>query len=324
MPKVTVLMSVYNGEKYLREAIDSILNQTFKDFESIIINDGSTDSSREIILSYNDPRIRLIDNEKNTGLTHSLNKGLQLAKGEYIARQDADDISLPERLERMTDFLDKNKDVELLGSSFINIDEKGKELSVSLLNTDDKEIKNMLLSGNHFGFEMFRKRVMEKVGFYREEFRYAQDYDLALRIAEVSKVANIKEPLYKYRITPNSISTVKRIEQDKYAELARELAREKKTKGSDWLDYMSKRQIRKLLPKLTLKDHLAQRRFISERHYKSAIKYLKNGKKKTFLKYIWKSIINNPSNYWAWVSLIENFTNRRLIKVLRTAKRNLM
>ena len=95
MPKVTVLMSVYNSEKFLRESINSILEQTFKDFEFLIINDGSTDSSREIILSYNDPRITLFDNKNNIGLTKSLNKGLDLAKGEYIARQDADDISLP-------------------------------------------------------------------------------------------------------------------------------------------------------------------------------------------------------------------------------------
>ena len=95
-PRVSVLMSVWNGERYLRQAIESILNQTFRDFEFLIVNDGSTDGSRDIILS-NDNRIRLLDNEANLGLTTSLNRGLELATGEYIARQDADDISLPER-----------------------------------------------------------------------------------------------------------------------------------------------------------------------------------------------------------------------------------
>src|SRR3990170_6306785 len=103
-PEITVLMSVYNGERFLREAIESILNQTYRDFEFLIINDGSTDSSREIILSYNDPRIRLIDNELNIGLTRSLNKGLRLARGKYIARQDADDISFRKRLEKQVAF----------------------------------------------------------------------------------------------------------------------------------------------------------------------------------------------------------------------------
>ncbi len=115
-PRVTVLMSVYNGEKYLREAIDSILNQTFKDFEFLIIDDGSTDSSADIIRSYTDFRIRLIQNEKNIGLTRSLNKGLKLAKGEYIARMDVDDISLPIRFEKQVSFLDKYEDVKLVGS----------------------------------------------------------------------------------------------------------------------------------------------------------------------------------------------------------------
>jgi len=115
-PKISVIMSVYNGEKYLREAIESILNQTFRDFEFIIINDGSTDKTSEILSSYNDPRIVIINNKRNIGLTKSLNKGLKMVKGEYIARQDADDVSLPERLERMVNFLDMNRDVGLLGS----------------------------------------------------------------------------------------------------------------------------------------------------------------------------------------------------------------
>ena len=113
-PKITVLMPVYNGEKYLREAIGSILNQTFNDFEFLIINDSSTDSTREIILSYDDTRIRLEDNEKNIGLTHSLNKGLRLAKGKYVARMDADDISLPDRLEKQLAVIENNTDVSIV------------------------------------------------------------------------------------------------------------------------------------------------------------------------------------------------------------------
>ncbi|HKQ33129.1 MAG TPA: glycosyltransferase family A protein, partial [Thermodesulfobacteriota bacterium] len=120
-PKVTVLMTVYNGEKFLNEAIDGILNQTFRDFEFLIINDGSTDGSREIIKSYKDPRINLVDNESNIGLTASLNRGLSLAGGEYIARQDADDISLPERLEKQISILERNPDIALLGSWYLEI-----------------------------------------------------------------------------------------------------------------------------------------------------------------------------------------------------------
>ena len=109
-PMVTVLMSVYNGEKFLKEAMDSILTQTFTDFEFLIINDGSTDNSVKIIESYNDSRIRLINNEKNLKLIASLNKGISLARGKYIARMDCDDISSPMRLEKEVDFLENSSD----------------------------------------------------------------------------------------------------------------------------------------------------------------------------------------------------------------------
>lgn len=322
-PKVTVLMSVLNGERYLHEAIESILNQTFKDFEFLIINDGSSDSTREIILSYNDPRISLIDNKKNIGLTRSLNKGLRLAKGEYIARQDADDISLPKRLEEMVNFLDKNREVGLLGNSFIETDDGGKELRTCLLATENGEIKKKLLLENHFGFEMFRKMVVEKVDFYREEFKYAQDYDLALRIAEVSKVANIKEPLYKQRRNPRSISIAKRIEQNKYAELARKLAKGRRIKGKDRLDYLAKHEIKKILPKLTLKEKIEQKHFMSDQYYRDAIRLLENGNKRASLKSILRAIICSPTHYYAWVFLIENFTHKGLAKILGSIKRSL-
>ena len=127
-PLITVLMSVYNGERYLHEAIESILNQTFTDFEFLIINDGSTDSTRDIITSYTDSRIRLIDNEQNIGLTKSLNKGIDLARGKYIARMDADDISMPERLEVQYNFLEKNIEYSLVSSGAYLIDENNNQI----------------------------------------------------------------------------------------------------------------------------------------------------------------------------------------------------
>src|SRR5438093_5990647 len=116
MPNVTVLMPVYNAERYLRAAMDSILTQTFSDFEFLIMNDTSTDASRSIITSYRDARIRLIDNEQNLGLTRTLNKGLRVCAGNYVARHDADDIACPERLALQIAFLEEHKDVGLLGT----------------------------------------------------------------------------------------------------------------------------------------------------------------------------------------------------------------
>ena len=115
-PLVTVLMPVYNGEKYLKEAIESILNQTFKDFEFLIINDGSTDNSVKIIQSFNDLRIRLIHNESNIGLIKTLNKGLKLSNGKYIARMDCDDVSLPKRLSVQINFMEKHPEIGVCGS----------------------------------------------------------------------------------------------------------------------------------------------------------------------------------------------------------------
>jgi glycosyltransferase involved in cell wall biosynthesis len=237
-PKVTVLMSVYNGEKYLNEAIDSILGQTFKDFEFLIINDGSTDKTAEILKSYNDPRIKIINNEKNIGLTKSLNKGLKLARGEYIARQDADDISCDNRLERQIKFLDKNLDIAIVGTNYFRINEKGDIIQKIKRQEKDKNIKKYLLSGNQLGHGtiMFRKSCFEKVGFYREEFKFAQDYDLVLRFSEKYKLANIPETLYKWRINSNSVSVSRKIIQDRYANLALKLFIERKKIGYDRLE----------------------------------------------------------------------------------------
>ncbi|MDA2918198.1 glycosyltransferase [Desulfobacterota bacterium AH_259_B03_O07] len=209
MPKVTVLMSVYNGELYLREAIHSILLQTFEDFEFLIINDGSTDNSRKVIQSYKDPRIKLIDNEHNLGLTESLNKGFAMAEGEFIARQDADDISEPERLASQVAFLEKNPEVALLGTGCKWIDENGKVIGNSNLPCDTIQILWYVLFRNPFlhSSVMFRKSaVLEKIGLFNYSYPYAQDWELWSRIARSLPVAILDEYLIKYRNSPYSMT----------------------------------------------------------------------------------------------------------------------
>ncbi|MDJ0619011.1 MAG: glycosyltransferase [Calothrix sp. MO_192.B10] len=209
MVKVTVLMAIYNGQDYLREAVDSILAQTFQDFEFLIINDGSTDSTREIICSYHDPRIRLIHNEHNLGLTRSLNKGWELAKGEFIARQDADDISEPERLAKQVAFLETHSEVALVGTWFKNIDPQGSLIGEYDLPCDSTEIRWEILFYSPFVHSavMFRKDIIsEQIGLYNEAFSYAQDYDLWWRISRRFKVANIKDYLIKLRVNPSSMT----------------------------------------------------------------------------------------------------------------------
>lgn len=209
MPKVSVLMAVYNGDRYLREAIDSILGQTFQDFEFLIINDGSTDRTREVILSYDDPRIRLVDNEHNLGLTQSLNRGLMLAKGEFVARQDGDDISEPERLAKQVAFLEANPEVALLGTWYKKIDAQGSLIGLRELPCDYTQIRWSLLFFCplvHSAVMLRKPTVVEQLGTYDESFSYSQDYEFWSRIARHFPVANLNEPLVQYRVSPGSMT----------------------------------------------------------------------------------------------------------------------
>jgi len=200
-PKVTVLMSVYNGEKFLRKAVDSILNQTYKNFEFLIINDFSTDSSRDIILSYRDPRIRLIDNQENIGLTRSLNKGLKLARGEYVARMDSDDISLPQRIEKQIEFLEQHPKVVLLGSWAEIIDQNEMIKDIWKYPTNHCFIAWKLLFGNCLVHSavMYRKDCILDSGGYNELTTYAQDYELWIKLSSAGEIIQLPEVLVKCR-----------------------------------------------------------------------------------------------------------------------------
>ena len=206
-PIVTVLMAVFNGEKYLREAIDSVLTQTFGDFELLIVNDGSTDGSRAIVESYGDSRIRLIDNETNLGLARSLNRGLAVARGRYVARLDADDVSEPERLARQAEFMERHPDVVLLGSWHTLIDEHSKEIGRRWVPCDHFPIRWMLEFICPFAHSaVMIRRTALLTESYDESFEYAMDYDLWLRLAERGRVANLNQFLMRYRVSPDSMT----------------------------------------------------------------------------------------------------------------------
>lgn len=212
MPKVSVLMSVYNGARYLPEAVESVLDQTFTDFEFIIVDDGSIGETPIILDAYNDPRLVRLRNQTNIGLVASLNRGLAAARGEYIARQDADDISLPQRLAKQVELLDAHPQVGLVGSWYAVIDAGGREEQVIQCPTENTEIQEHLFYSNCFchGAVIFRREALTRVGCYREEFDLAEDWDLWLRIAERYELANIPEPLYHWRLVPGSVSQANR------------------------------------------------------------------------------------------------------------------
>ncbi|ADV47239.1 glycosyltransferase [Nitratifractor salsuginis] len=209
-PLVTVLMPVYNGEKYLKQAIESILNQTFSDFEFIIVDDGSTDGSAKIVTSYNDPRIRYVRNKKNMGIVYSLNLGTDLARGKYIARMDADDISLPERLERQIHVL-KEDNTKVLFSTIRLIDEHNRFIGIW---QDDKncrklnELIEMLPVRNCLAHPtLMTEASLLKRYRYNRYAKHAEDYNLWLRmISDGIKYVKIDEELLYYRVHQDSIT----------------------------------------------------------------------------------------------------------------------
>jgi len=222
--KISVLMSVYNGEKYISETIESILNQSFEDFEFIIINDGSTDSSQNILnkFSTKDKRI-IILNQKNIGLTKSLNKGVDIVSGKYIARQDCGDISLASRLYEQYNFMESNSDYGLVGTLAERIDNKGNTIFKLKPEVANDNIKKMLPHRNQFihGSLLIRKNALLEIGKYRKEFYFAQDYDLSLRLMQKYKVHNVNKILYLYRTDTSGISFNSYFLQQEYSKLAK-------------------------------------------------------------------------------------------------------
>ena len=202
-PIVTVVMSVFNEEKTISRAIESIIEQVFYDWEMIIIDDASSDSTSDILKNYTkkDERINFICNEKNLGLAASLNRGIRLARGKYIARMDADDFSYRERLKKQIDFLEKNQDIDVLGTGAELIDKDGAHLSYMLMPEHHQEICNIIHKKNPFFHSsvVMKKEFINRAGGYNERLRKAQDYELWGRMCYKSKFHNLQEPLICYQ-----------------------------------------------------------------------------------------------------------------------------
>jgi hypothetical protein len=209
-PQVTVLMAVHNGVPHLAKAVESLLRQTLGDFEIVVVDDGSTDGTREVVASYADPRIRLVVNDRNLGLAASLNRGLSVAAGEYVARLDADDLSDPTRLERQAAFLDANPDVALVGAWHRTIDTAGtviKEYSLPCTHADIRWALLFYCPFVHSAVMWRRQRVEHLVGGYDETLSYSMDYELWSRIARRMPVANLPERLVSLRVHPASLTS---------------------------------------------------------------------------------------------------------------------
>ena len=216
-PSISVVMPVYNGGTYLVEAIQSILNQTFTDFELIMINDGSTDRTVEVIASFRDKRITLLKNAVNLGNYPSRNSGMALARGKYICVMDADDVALPARLERQFNYMERNPDTGICGTFIQNIPSGFCPQFI----TDDELLKVAFLSDNYCSHPslILRKEFLTRYGLhYNEGYCYAADFDLCARGFRYFKVQNIPEVLLQYRRHAGQISSAKFAEQQKFAD----------------------------------------------------------------------------------------------------------
>jgi glycosyltransferase involved in cell wall biosynthesis len=208
---VSVVMSVYNGGQYLKTAMDSVLKQSYKEIDFIIIDDGSSDNSLQILENFAraDPRIRLISRE-NRGLTQSLNEGIGLAQGSFIARMDSDDVSQPQRIQRQLEFLQTQPDYVIVGSEVLQIDCDGDPLSIRDHHREHEAIDRQCLLGDGAAMThpavMIRKSALDKIGGYDPSFVTAQDLDLYLRLCEVGRAYNLPDIFLHWRQHPLSIN----------------------------------------------------------------------------------------------------------------------
>lgn len=213
-------MPVYNASRYLREAVESILTQSFRDFELIAVDDGSKDDSLAILREYEvkDPRVRIIS-RANTGIVGALNDGIAAARGEFIARMDSDDVSVPNRFEKQVAFLREHPDHVLLGSQVMLIDSEG----AALCPKQDTEYTHEAIDQAHLAGRwplvhptvMMRRDAVLSIGAYREKYQWLEDLDLFLRMAEVGKIASLKDVLLRYRLHTGSVCHTREGDQDR-------------------------------------------------------------------------------------------------------------
>lgn len=216
---VSVVIPVYNGGKYINAALDSVLNQTYKNLEVILINDCSTDDTAQVLNKYIDPRIKILKNDVNLGISRTLNKGVSFANGHYIARMDSDDICMPTRIQQQVDFMEKNPDIEVCGTF---IETFGIDNRISIYPVTSKEIKINLMFGCSMAHPtiMFKRTIIENYTYCEDS--KVEDYKLWVELVKKGvNFHNIPLPLLKYRIHPNSLSHIK-IDDEKKNNLVRD------------------------------------------------------------------------------------------------------
>jgi len=322
-PTVSVVMGVYNGGRFLREAVKSVLGQSFRDFEFLIVDDGSTDDTAGMLREFSDPRIRVITNERNEGLTRCLIKGCREARGKYIARMDADDISYPNRFQKQVDFLDTHERYAVVGTQYHILDDKGKTRATSSYFCSTEEIQEDIWRRSPFahGSTMFVKEKIAGCGGYRNLFRYTQDYDLWLRVVERHKTANLPSVLYGLRYHRASITLQRLYFQLRFADLAREFARIRAGTGSDPIMRGDIEQIQAKIESWR-PNGLLQNMKIRSDSASQLLSFMAPWGRPSDVFALWlTALCNNPLNGDAWSFLISSPLKSRLRRIIRNRMR---
>ncbi len=301
---LSVIMPVWNAKRYIRKAIDSILNQTFSNFEFIIVDDGSTDRTLDLLQQYEkkDSRICIIS-RPNTGIVGALNDGIKAAQGIFIARMDSDDIALPERLNLQVAYLEKNPNCVILGTSIYFMDAAGNIVKKGDRPTEHKEIENELLKGNGGAIihptAIMRREAVLKVGRYRQEAKYLEDLDLYLRLAQIGELANLDETLLCYRVHYQSINYKKfLIQSERYGIILKEAYESRDLPFDNTI----------------VESCLNSRQSPADDHRDWAVTSLEFGSSKVPLKHALAACLWEPLNRKSWKCL--SYVIKRLLKII--------
>lgn len=312
-PLVSVVINAYNAAPYFAECLDSLLAQTLQEFEIIIVDDASTDRTPEIAREYarRDPRIRLERNERNRGIPATINRALALSRGEFVGKMDADDVSLPQRLERQVAFLRAHPRVVMAGSWWVRIDMAGRELGAQRPWPSNERLARQMLTRcvlMHTGV-MYRGDLVRRIR-YREFFRYAQDYDLFLRMADEGEIAVMPEVLVKQRLNYEGVTVQRFHEQAQYARYARTFARQRLARGTD--DYE-----RVAADPQAITPYISSRASLGFYHYRRGLLRVTLGNMRAARAEFWKSLRAVPWDVRvaAWLAL--TLVPRPLVEALR-------
>lgn len=314
MPKISIVMAAYNGQKFIAETIESVLLQTFRDFEFIIINDASTDRTEEIVKNFQeqDSRVQLINNRENLERAVSRNIGIERSIGEYLCIIDADDIFLPDKLEKQVKFLDARLDVGFVATSHYVIDENGIETDIVTCSGSERpEIVHFMCNPSI----MVRRECLTKVGGYRPIMVPAEDYDLWLRVAFFCKPANIVEPLFKYRVHGASSTARQKKQMAVAATLAIEMAEERARNGSDSFDVKGEGAIFYKRDYYLNAKSFARRKFLARNELTWSRSSMAIGDFAKAFSYAKRSLKLNPASLMAFIVIFNIFVKVAISKL---------